>query len=56
MLFLVSTPARASGVEVDLLCRKTVVWNSSTMPSCTAEVVAFVWIVAEVVHTVADCS
>jgi hypothetical protein len=39
-----------------LLCRKTMVWNFWTMSDCTAEMVALVLIVAEVVHTVAGCN
>ena len=56
LLALESAPAQVSGVEVDSLCRKIMVWNSSTMSDCTAEVVALVLFVAEVVHRVADCS
>ena len=56
LLILESVPAQVSGVEVDLLCRKTVVWSFSTMSDCTAEVVALVLFVAEVVHTVAGCN
>ena len=56
MLFLVSAPVRGSEVGVKLSGRKTVAWSSSTMSDYIAEVVALVLIVAEVVHTVADCS
>ena len=56
MLALGSAPAQVLEVEVDLLCRKTVVWSFSTMSDCTVEVVALVLFVAEVVHRVADCS
>ena len=59
MLFLVSAPARASEVGVDLLCHKTVAWSSSTMFDCKAEGVALALVVAEVVpgvRTVTGCS
>ena len=56
LLTLESAPAQVSEVEVDLLCRKTMVWSFWTMSDCTTEVVALVLVVAEVVHTVADCS
>ena len=56
MLALVSAPARASEVGVNLSGRKTVAWSSSTMSDYIAEVVALVLIVAEVVHTVAGCN
>ena len=56
LLALESAPAQVSGVEVDLLCRKIVVWSFSTMSDCTAEVVALVSIVAEVVHMVTGCN
>ena len=53
MLALESAPAQVLEVEVDLLCRKTMVWSFWTMSDYTAEVVPLVLIVAEVVHTVA---
>jgi len=48
-------PAQVSEVEVEL-CRKTMVLSFWTMSDCTAEVVALVLIVAEVVHTVTGCN
>ena len=56
LLALESALAQVSVVEVDLLCRKTVVWSFSTMSDCTMEVVALVLFVAEVVHTVVGCN
>ena len=56
LLALESALAQVSEVVVDLLCRKTMVWSFWTMSDCTAEVVALVLIVAEVVHTVAGCN
>ena len=56
LLALVSAPARALEVGVNLSGRKTVAWSSSTMSDYIAEVVALVLIVAEVVHTVAGCN
>ena len=56
LLALESATAQVSGVEVDSLCRKTMVWNASTMSDYTAEVVASVLIVAKVVHMVTYCS
>ena len=58
MLFLVSAPAQASEVGVNL-GHKTVVWISSTMFDYTVEGVALALIVAEVasdVGTTAGCS
>ena len=46
-----SAPAQVLEVEVDLLCRKTVVLSFWTMSDCTAEVVTLELIVVEVVHT-----
>ena len=56
MLALESAPAQVSEAEVDLLCHKTMVWSFWTMSDYTAEVVALVLIVVEVVHTVAGCN
>ena len=56
MLALVSAPARASEVGVNLSGRKIVAWSSSTMSDYTVEVVALVLAIAEVVHMVADCN
>ena len=56
LIALEFAPAQVSGVEVDSLFRRIVVWNSSTMSDCTTEVVALVLAVAEVVHPVADCN
>ena len=58
MLFLVSAPAQASEVGVNL-GHKTVVWISSTMFDYTVEGVALALVVAEVAfgaHTAAGCS
>ena len=57
LLALESAPAQVSEVEVEVeLCRKTMVLSFWTMSDCTAEVVALVLIVAEVVHTVTGCN
>ena len=59
MLFLVSTPARASEVGVNLLGHKTVVWSSSTMFNYIVEGVALALVVEEVAfgaRTTAGCS
>ena len=56
LLALESALAQVSEVVVDLLCRKTMVWSFWTMSDCTAEVVALVSIVAEVVHMVTGCN
>ena len=45
-----SAPAQVLEVEVDLLCRKTLVLSFWTMSDCTAEVVTLELIVVEVVH------
>ena len=51
LLALESAPAQVSEVEVEL-CRKTMVLSFWTMSDYTAELVAMVSIVAEVVHMV----